>query len=840
MDVITLTLAKNYANALVEGMGAIKGANCTISSIVKTGKDSVVTFEWTDNSGVSHTDTMTVKDGVDAVQISDITVTEDNRIKVVMADGTEYTTAIIPTIKGDKGDKGDRGEQGIQGEKGDKGDTPIVTASATVDSNVGTPSVTVTKTTEDDTTNFAFDFENIKGEQGADGFAPVITVAEETPTSYKLNITTATGTTETPNLKGADGEGSTLSELGDVRIVSVQDGQALVYDALLGKWKNGQSGTVIEKLSDIGDVLIIYPENGDVLQYDATTQKWVCKRISATPTQNSNALITSGGVFDADEVIWGSIGDLSHLTTTAKTDLVSAVSEVDTLIKNTEVVKQYTTMPLANENPQKVVQYVGISNANYTQGYFYYSNPTVESGTVVYNWVQMPVQPDNSDYESLTSKPQINDVELVGHKTSNDLGLADRFQYTTLPTPTNAIVGKICEYIGSTTADFKTGYFYQCVYDTDSAGYIWKNVDVSNNAELNTRVSTLETNQGDMSALEVSGANDIVTALNILAVKGIKSITYAEPYLIITLQDNSTYNFDITTILQSTQIGELANVLDTNIANGDLLQYDTSISKYKPYNIVNVLATLLQNAKDYTDQQIASAVQEDAFICDNGHKPTCTYDSSSDQYIVVYYQNNTLKTTTAISSRFYYKDNNGDPYCVSWFVTGDPSVDPIEFLYLVSAPDFDDYVNKNTDITNTYTPDMIDKTKVPNIASLDALYTLVATALSEKSNVSDIVDSLLSDNSAVPLSAKQGKVLKGLVDEKQSLLQVSVMPQCTQQMVANNVVLQYIGTSSQAYKRGYWYEAKYNETDDIYYWSEIKYSSDMVEITTAEVDNLWN
>jgi hypothetical protein len=91
----------------------------------------------------------------------------------------------------------------------------------------------------------------------------------------------------------------------------------------------------------------------------------------------------------------------------------------------------------------------------------------------------------------------------------------------------------------------------------------------------------------------------------------------------------------------------------------------------------------------------------------------------------------------------------------------------------------------------------------------------------------------------VPLSAKQGKVIKGLIDEKQEIIQMSTMPQPTQAMVTANTIYQYIGNTSQAYTQGYWYQAKYNSTDDIYYWEEIKYSPDMVEITSAEVDALW-
>ena len=74
-----------------------------------------------------------------------------------------------PGPQGPQGDPGPAGSDGAQGPQGPVGPTPVITATASVNNAVGTPSVNVVKGGSDTNPTFAFNFTNLKGAKGDQG-----------------------------------------------------------------------------------------------------------------------------------------------------------------------------------------------------------------------------------------------------------------------------------------------------------------------------------------------------------------------------------------------------------------------------------------------------------------------------------------------------------------------------------------------------------------------------------------------------------------------------------------------------------------------------------------------
>lgn len=60
---IALALAKKYTSDTADGLGAVKGAACTIKSVEETDTGQKITFEWTGNSGAKQTTSLELANG---------------------------------------------------------------------------------------------------------------------------------------------------------------------------------------------------------------------------------------------------------------------------------------------------------------------------------------------------------------------------------------------------------------------------------------------------------------------------------------------------------------------------------------------------------------------------------------------------------------------------------------------------------------------------------------------------------------------------------------------------------------------------------------------------------
>lgn len=191
-----------------------------------------------------------------------------------------------------------------------------------------------------------------------------------------------------------------------------------------------------------------------------------------------------------------------------------------------QVLPQYDTMPTPSAtNEGQILQYIGTTTSNFTNGYFYICE---SDGIGGYHWVEKLVQdsytkaqigslselPDTSknvienivniklSVDQLSaSKLSISDIDdelsdisenpvqnkvikltidqLQGSILNKLNEKEDKFRYSTMPTANVDYLNKIVEYIGTTDSTYTNGYFYQCRFDGTNYNWVQKNVQPS-------------------------------------------------------------------------------------------------------------------------------------------------------------------------------------------------------------------------------------------------------------------------------------------------------------------------------------------------------------------------
>lgn len=96
-------------------------------------------------------------------------------------------------------------------------------------------------------------------------------------------------------------------------------------------------------------------------------------------------------------------------------------------ISGKQDVMQFSTMPTADSTTVgKIIQYVGATNANYTNGYFYVCIGTTENDVTTYSWSNVEVQEKSKSYPVYVAKLSVGvggTIEGGNTLTDNDMNI---------------------------------------------------------------------------------------------------------------------------------------------------------------------------------------------------------------------------------------------------------------------------------------------------------------------------------------------------------------------------------------------------------------------------------
>ena len=499
MDVISYALAKKYVDDTVVGLGAIKGSNCYITSIVDNLDGTHdITFSWKDTSDVTHTSVLTVKDG-ETPAFSSVVITGGHRLTFTTQDPSQ--TVSFDVMDGSKGDSGisvvssnvdDNNNLTFTLSNGNVINAGKIKAVTTVDNALSTTSSNpVENKVITNALNNKVDKESGKGLSTED-----FTTAEKDKLSniednaqvnviekLIINGTEATVTDKSVALTLIT---SAVSNLQNYYLKTETYTKTEIED-LIGSTV-GVTIEIVEELPTEGQSNVIYflpTETTDVYsQYIYTADGWILIGSTTvdlsnyyTKTQVDTLLATKQNTLTID----------SFPTSLSNNPVASG--GVYTAIAQMQSQFQYSNMPTASaDNLGYVYQYIG-ATGTYTQNMFYrcvYDDTLGE-----YQWQEVIFNATitiDSVIDSTSENPVQNKVIKAALDEKQDI-----IQYSTMPSAQDNL-GKIVQYIGTNTANYTNGYFYKAIYDSESDIYSWTVIKFSADMLVDNALSTTSEN----------------------------------------------------------------------------------------------------------------------------------------------------------------------------------------------------------------------------------------------------------------------------------------------------------------------------------------------------------
>lgn len=324
--VVAYILSKKYTKDTVIGMGAIKGAPCEVQSVNKVGKTTTVTLKWEDTTGTSHTQSFDIEDGLDGVSVTGATINSTGNLILTLSDSTTIDCGkVLPQY--------------------DTMPSPSASNAGQILQYIGATNVNYTK---------GYYYECIEYPVGSGTYIWKNIKVQDSEDIFRYNVIPS---------PSADIEGAIIQYIG-------------VTNA---NYTNGYYYQCVE--SPVG----------------SGTYVWVQKNVQPNNGGGGGDGVVDGYYKSADQLFYEDSAFLNPITGEDNTIYVDLNTNglyryngaIFIKVSSSAESIQVDTMPTADSTQlNKIYQYIGATDANYTNGYFY---KCTFDGTN-YQWVNIPTQ----------------------------------------------------------------------------------------------------------------------------------------------------------------------------------------------------------------------------------------------------------------------------------------------------------------------------------------------------------------------------------------------------------------------------------------------------------------